>query len=82
MGEGSRMSRHRSTVRLVDISAVLGASSALADADAGWRARGYTLTSCRLWRCKDGTHTARLVWRNRHHVVETVTFVAQGLVVA
>ncbi|HSI41784.1 MAG TPA: hypothetical protein VLA00_14670 [Xanthobacteraceae bacterium] len=63
----------------IDIADVLAADSRLAQMDAQWLASGYARTSCRLWRCKDGTYTARLVWRNRSLAVSTVSLSVEGI---
>ncbi|CAA0129016.1 Uncharacterised protein [Starkeya nomas] len=77
------MTRRRSrNAASVDIGAVLAADPDLAAADAAWLARGYVRTSCRLWLCRDGRYTARLVWRNRAHVCSTISHVVQGLIIA
>ncbi|GLK74714.1 hypothetical protein KHC23_22960 [Ancylobacter dichloromethanicus] len=65
----------------VAVAAVLAADATLAAADTAWLERGYARTSCRVWRCRNGTFTARMVWRNRDNVVATITYVAQGLVI-
>lgn len=63
------------------VAAVLAADANLAAADAAWVGCGYARTSCQVWRCRDGSVTARMVWRHRDHVVATITYVAQGLAI-
>ena len=75
-----KRARHLPT-DIAAVAAVLAADANLAAADAAWIGCGYARTSCQLWRCRDGSVTARLVWRHRDHVVATITYVAQGLVI-
>lgn len=73
----------RSPRRLViDIADVLAASPLLARMDAQWLANGYDRTSARLWRCPDGSYTARLVWRDRARALSTITFTVRGVILA
>ncbi|MGD9769468.1 MAG: hypothetical protein AB7U62_17675 [Pseudolabrys sp.] len=73
------MARRRRRVIVVDFERLLAADRGLADADARWRAEGYSRSSARLWRCKDGSFTARIVWRQRGATLSTITYVVRGL---
>jgi hypothetical protein len=73
------MGRRRRIVT-IELNTLLAADGGLARQHATWTAQGYSLTSARLWQCRDGTVTARLVWRNRAEVVSTVTWTVQGIV--
>lgn len=64
---------------VMDLAVVLAMDDDLARQDATWRRRGYERSSCRVWRCGDGSFTARLVWRNRQATVSTITCVMRGL---
>jgi hypothetical protein len=74
------MSRSRRLV--VDFDLLLSVDGGLADADAMWLGNGYARSSGRLYRCRDGSYTARLVWRNRAEIVSTITYTVRGLVLA
>lgn len=69
----------RRKVVTADADALLALDSDLARQHALWTGNGYQLTVGRLWRCKDGSWTARLVWRHPTAIVSTVTFVLRGL---
>jgi hypothetical protein len=63
----------------VEFERLVAASPDIARHDALWRSFGYVSTGGRLFRCKDGSWTARLVWRNRGEIVSTVTYTVRGL---
>lgn len=63
----------------VSLDVVLAASGALAAMDASLRAQGYAVASGRLYPCRDGSYTARVVWRHRAGGL-TMAGSAQGLV--
>lgn len=64
---------------VVEYQQLLAADPLLSKKDAHLKAEGYDVTSARLWRCKDLTFTARVVWRNRASIVSTITYTIQGL---
>lgn len=72
------MSARRQTAE-ISCEALFRLDEGLARQHEHWTAEGYSLTSGRLWRCKDGSWTARLVWRNPKSIVRTVTYVLRGL---
>lgn len=74
-----RRPRHPRRI-VIGIEQLLAADAGLAKQDAMWRADGYEVSSARLWRCKDRTFTARVVWRNRAALVSTITCTVQGIV--
>jgi hypothetical protein len=75
--------RKRSPRRLtIDFDALLVAAPEMAKHDATWCSDGFERASCRLWRCQDGTYTARTVWRRRQPgaLAMTMTYVLRGIV--
>lgn len=73
--------RRKSPARaVIEFERLLAADAGLRMQHEVWIASGYECTGARLWRCRDGRFTARLVWRNRAAVVSTVTCTVQGLV--
>jgi hypothetical protein len=74
------MRAHRKRSRAtVDQDAVLALDPELASSHASWTAAGFALASGRLWRCKDGSWTVRLVWRKRGAVNTTISFTRHGV---
>jgi hypothetical protein len=67
---------------IVDFDLLLSVDGGLADADAMWRGNGDARAGGRLYRCRDGRYTARLVWRNRAEIISTITYTVRGLVLA
>ncbi len=65
----------------IEFDRLLAVDAELAAADAHWLASGYARSSARLWRCRDGSYTARLVWRDREAGI-TITYVTRRLVPA
>jgi hypothetical protein len=80
MDRAARMTRARRLV--IDMDRVLAADTGLAESDAMWVGKGYVRSSARLWQCRDGSYTARLVWRKRADILSTITFTVRGLVLA
>jgi len=75
--------RHRPPRRIViDFERLLSADQSLAAMDGTWIGQGYRRSSARLWRRRDGTYTARVVWRNHDRLVSAVTFTVEGIVLA
>ena len=68
--------RAAATIALAD---VLAASSILATMHAGFDEQGYVCTGGRLHPCRDGSYTARVVWRHRDSGI-TVSGTARGIV--
>lgn len=76
------MARRRRTpveIPLVDFSILLEADFLLFQENERCSRNGYERTSARLWQRKDGSFTARVVWRNRAARISTVTYIVQGL---
>lgn len=70
------MSRRRITIDLADL---IAAHPDLRRHDELHRGNGFEPTSARLYRCNDGTFSARVVWRRRAGVVATtIVYVARG----
>lgn len=69
--------RRRITIEFEDL---LAASPRLKLFDTSNLAQGYHRHRARLWRRKDGTYTARCVWRHPTAAVTTITFSEAGLV--
>ena len=74
----ARRPRHPSA----DFDQLLASDFMLAESDAQWLRRGYVRSSARLWRCRDGSYTARLVWRHRGARLSTITYIVRGMCVA
>lgn len=71
--------RTRRKAAVVQLDALLAASTRLALMHESLTAQGYACSGGRLSRRKDGTWSARLVWRNRPAGL-SVSFSANGLV--
>lgn len=69
----------RSKALPADAEALMAFEPRLAEHHEIWTARGYQMTSCRLWARKDGSWTARIVWRNRRDIVDGIAFTMRGL---
>lgn len=67
---------------VISFDRILDASEMIRKQHTIWTADGYVATGARLYRCRDGSYTARVVWRNREAIVSTVTCTVQGLVIA
>lgn len=78
------MARRTRTLR-VEFEHLLNAFPGVAKDDADWSGLGYRRTSARMWRCHDGSHTLRLVWRNSDGTITTSiarTYTLRGFVLA
>lgn len=71
--------RSRRNAPVFQLDALLAASTRLAFMHEALTAQGYACSGGQLSRRKDGTWSARLVWRNRPAGL-SVSFSAQGLV--
>lgn len=67
---------------VISFDRILAASELIRKQHSVWTADGYVATGARLYHCRDGSYTARVVWRNRAAIVSTVTCTVQGLVIA
>lgn len=72
------MSRRRKALT-IDLERLLAADAGLRKQNEMWCADGYLCTGGRVWRCRDGSFTARIVWRNRAAIVSTITCTVRGL---
>lgn len=70
--------RRRRTGRTVQLDAVLAASNRLTIMHESLTEQGYSCSGGKLSPSKDGTWTARIVWRNRLSGL-SLTFTEQGL---
>ncbi|RTL99761.1 hypothetical protein EJV44_04580 [Ancylobacter aquaticus] len=61
----SRQRRATRRANEISIDQVIAASRQLTQMDESLKAQGYTCASGRLYPCRDGSYTARVVWRNR-----------------
>ena len=79
----SRRSTRQPRRVTVDLAELIAAHPELRKHDEMWSGQGYAVASARLFRCKDGTFTARIVWRQRVGVVLTsISYVARGFQLA
>lgn len=67
-------------VIMIEFDELLKASEQLSIAHDGAVSQGYQLRGARLWRKKDGTCTARVVWRHPTNI--SLVFCVTGLVIA
>lgn len=67
----------RRTVEIA-MARVIAASAQLTTMDASLTAQGYVCAGGRLYPCKDGSYSARVVWRHRA-IGMTFTGSVQGL---
>ena len=74
------MARRRRRAIIVEFDSLLAASKPLAVFHGSARAQGYAVRSARLWRRRDGTCTARVVWRHPAAAIGTLTFSVEGVV--
>ncbi|QIB34767.1 hypothetical protein [Ancylobacter pratisalsi] len=70
--------RKRRRERTISLDEVITASRQLALMDASLSVQGYARASGRLYPCRDGTYTARVVWRHRAAGL-SIAGTAQGL---
>lgn len=63
---------------IVDFDALLAANATLRRQHDLWSAWGYVITSFRGWRCRDGSATFRVVWRNDAELVSSVVATLRG----
>lgn len=76
------MTRRKPRRLTISIEQLLASSDTIRKQHELWTAERYAITSARLWRCRDGSFTARVVWRNRTEIVSTVTCTVQGVILA
>ncbi|CAM5397384.1 hypothetical protein AFEL58S_01980 [Afipia felis] len=76
------MSRRGPRRATITFEQLLASSELLRKQHALWTDIGYGVTSARLWRCRDGSYTARVVWRDRAAIVSTFTCTVQGVILA
>jgi hypothetical protein len=74
------MKRRGARTVTIPFDELLAADEQLAKAHALWTGEGYTLTSARLWRRKDRTVTARVVWRSRAEPGASIVYTISGIV--
>lgn len=76
------MARKTHRRRSVTLEQLLAASERLRGLHDQLSADGYVTKSGRLYGCRDGSYTVRLVMRNRSAMVSTVALTIQGVVLA
>ena len=76
------MSRRKPRRVTVSIEQLLASSIDLQKLHAIAENNGHAVKSARLWRCRDGSYTARVVWRKRDAILSTFTCIVRGVLLA
>jgi hypothetical protein len=76
------VTRRKSRRIVIGFEQLLAASETIRRQHVLWTSDGYVVSGARLFRCGDGSITARVVWRNRGSVISTVTCTVRGLALA